>query len=132
VEAAVDLAGDLDSLTGSQRIALLRIVQEALSNAREHSGASRVRISIVRAHGAVRAEIEDDGRGFELERTLVRAAKRGRMGLVGMNERALLLGGAFDVRSAPGGPTRISVTLPEWRPLDESADQPADELVLWT
>ena len=49
VEADVDLSGDLDSLTGSQRIALLRIVQEALSNAREHSGATRVRISVVRA-----------------------------------------------------------------------------------
>ena len=48
VEADVDLRGDLDSLTASQRIALLRIVQEALSNAREHSGADRVRISIVR------------------------------------------------------------------------------------
>jgi signal transduction histidine kinase len=131
VEADVDLQGDLDSLTGSQRIALLRIVQEALSNAREHSGADRVRISVVRANGSVHAEIEDNGRGFELERTLVRAAKRGRMGLVGMNERALLLGGAFDVRSAPGGPTRISVTLPEWRPL-EDADQASEDLALWT
>jgi signal transduction histidine kinase len=132
VEADVDLRGDLDSLTGSQRIALLRIVQEALSNAREHSGAGRVRISIVRVNGSVRAEIEDNGRGFELERTMVRAAKRGRMGLVGMNERALLLGGAFDVRSAPGGPTCISVTLPEWRPLEESADQTSEDLALWT
>jgi signal transduction histidine kinase len=131
VEADVDLQGDLDSLTGSQRIALLRIVQEALSNAREHSGADRVRISVVRANGSVHAEIEDNGRGFELERTLVRAAKRGRMGLVGMNERALLLGGAFDVRSAPDGPTCISVTLPEWRPL-EDADQASEDLALWT
>ncbi len=132
VDADVDLLGDLDSLTGSQRIALLRIVQEALSNAREHSGADRVRISIVRSNGSVRAEIEDNGSGFELERTLVRAAKRGRMGLVGMNERALLLGGAFDVRSAAGGPTCISVTLPEWRPLEEESDQTSDELSLWT
>ena len=54
------------------------------------------------------------------------------MGLVGMSERALLLGGAFDVHSAPGGPTRIAVTLPEWRPLDAAdADQPSDENVLW-
>jgi len=53
------------------------------------------------------------------------------MGLVGMNERALLLGGAFDVRSAPGG-TCIAVTLPEWRPLDSAdADQPSEENVLW-
>ena len=132
IEVDVRLAGDLDSLTGSQRIALVRIVQEALSNIREHSGATRVRLSVERVNGAVRAEICDDGRGFELERTLVRAAKRGRMGLVGMSERALLLGGAFDVHSAPGGPTRLAVTLPEWRPLDAAdADQPSDENVLW-
>ncbi len=132
IEVDVRLEGDLDSLTGSQRIALVRIVQEALSNIREHSGAARVRLSVVRTNGAVRAEIDDDGRGFELERTLVRAAKRGRMGLVGMSERALLLGGAFDVHSAPGGPTRIAVTLPEWRPLDAAnADQPSEENVLW-
>jgi signal transduction histidine kinase len=132
VEVDVRLDGDLDSLTGSQRIALVRIVQEALSNVREHSGANRVRLVVERVNGAVRAEIEDDGHGFELERTLVRAAKRGRMGLVGMNERALLLGGAFDVRSAPGGPTRVAVTLPEWRPLDAAdADQPSEENVLW-
>jgi len=132
IEVDVRLDGDLDSLTGSQRIALVRIVQEALSNIREHSGAARVRLSVERLNGAVRAEISDDGRGFELERTLVRAAKRGRMGLVGMSERALLLGGAFDVHSAPGGPTRIAVTLPEWRPLDAvDADQPSEENVLW-
>ena len=121
IRADVQLAGDLDSLTGSQRIALVRIVQEALNNVREHSGASEIRLSVVRTPDRVEAKIVDDGRGFEVERTLVRSARRGRLGLIGMSERALLLGGALDVRSRPGGPTCVSVTLPEWRPLGSTA-----------
>ena len=58
----------------------------------------------------------DNGRGFDVERTFVRAARGGRFGLVGMSERARLLGGRFDVRSSPGGPTTISLVLPAWRP----------------
>jgi signal transduction histidine kinase len=104
-------------MTASQRIALYRIVQESLANVREHSGASMVR---VRVHGGTRgteAQIEDDGRGFEVADTLIRAAKRGRLGLVGMGERMRLLGGSFDVQSRPGGPTTVSLLLPQWQPI---------------
>jgi signal transduction histidine kinase len=112
---AIDDA-DFSDLTASQRIALQRIVQEALSNIREHSGARSVNISVQRRGGYVHAEIRDDGCGFEVSETLTDAARRGRLGLLGMNERIRLLGGMFDIESAPGGPTRILVTLPEWRP----------------
>ena len=63
------------------------------------------------------AQIVDDGRGFEVAKTLIRAAKRGRLGLVGMGERVRLLGGSFDVDSRPGGPTSISLVLPRWQPV---------------
>jgi signal transduction histidine kinase len=117
IETTADLHGDFDDLTASQQLALMRIVQEALTNARDHSGASHVSISVTRHRSHVSAEITDDGCGFEVERTLARAARAGRLGLVGMSERVRLLGGVFDVTSRPGGPTRISVTLPSWQPL---------------
>jgi signal transduction histidine kinase len=117
IEATLDVRGDLSQTTVSQRIALVRIVQESLANVREHSGASEVEVSVVATGGAVQAAIRDNGCGFAVERTLMRAARRGRLGLVGMSERVRLLGGGFDVESARGGPTTISVTLPEWRPL---------------
>lgn len=120
VHATLDLKGDLSSLTASQRIALLRVVQEALTNVREHSGANEVRVAVVRRRGSVQAEVVDNGCGFDVERTLIRAAKKGRLGLVGMNERVRLLGGSFDVQSRPGGPTTISLALPEWRPFSDS------------
>lgn len=120
--------GRVDSLTASQRIALLRLVQEALTNVREHSGASRVSVSVLTGRTHVIAEVRDDGRGFDVERTLVQAARKGRLGLVGMNERIRLLGGRFDVQSSRGGPTTISAMIPKWRPLEAAA--PAGELTL--
>jgi signal transduction histidine kinase len=116
IETSLEVEGDLSTLTASQRIALLRIVHEALSNVREHSGADKVRVTVVGRGGSVRAEIVDNGQGFDVEETLVRAARRGRLGLVGMTERVRLLGGAFDVQSQPGGPTLILLELPEWHP----------------
>ena len=110
------LRGDFSELTDSQRIAVLRIVQESLTNIREHSAATKVSVSVTANADEISAEICDNGRGFDVERTFVRAARNGRFGLVGMSERARLLGGRFDVRSTPGGPTTISLVLPAWRP----------------
>ncbi len=59
----------------------------------------------------------DDGMGFEVERALAKAAQRGRLGLVGIAERTRMLGGTFDLESAPGGPTTLRFTLPRWEPL---------------
>jgi signal transduction histidine kinase len=60
--------------------------------------------------------IEDNGRGFDLERTLARARRRGRIGLSGIEERARLLGGTCTIKSRPGGPTSVAIDLPRWRP----------------
>ena len=64
--------------------------------------------------GRVDARVEDDGVGFHVARTLLDGAQRGRLGLVGSSERVRLLGGRFDVRSQPGGPTTVSLSLPRW------------------
>lgn len=117
IQAKLELSGNFSDLTPSQRIALMRVVQEALTNIGEHSGASRVEISVAVRPGFVQATITDNGRGFDVEKALVRAARGGRLGLVGMSERIRLLGGTFDLQSRIGGPTTISATLPEWRPL---------------
>jgi signal transduction histidine kinase len=100
-------------------------VQESLTNIREHSNATQVGITVLSGPSELTAEIRDDGRGFDVERTLVRAARAGRFGLVGMSERVRLLGGRFDVRSRPGGPTTISLVLPAWRPATVEAPRGA-------
>jgi signal transduction histidine kinase len=117
VRAKLEVEGELDNATPSQRIAVSRLVQEALSNVREHSGATEVVVSVEGRHGHVRVQVFDNGRGFDVEKTLIQAAKGGRLGLVGMSERVRLLGGFFDVQSQPGGPTTVLAALPEWQPL---------------
>lgn len=112
VEPAANIDGDFDALTDSQRITLLALIQEALHNIREHSGAHRVDISVVVTDGAVQAEVRDDGCGFELDSTYSRAVTEGHLGLVGMHERVQMLGGTTSIESRPGGPTIISVRLP--------------------
>jgi signal transduction histidine kinase len=116
IETALTVSGDFAAVTLSQRIALVRIVQEALANVRQHSGARSVSVSVEMRGEHLHAEVTDDGRGFDVERTLVEAARNGRLGLVGMGERVRLLGGRFEVESRTNGPTTISVVFPPWRP----------------
>ena len=113
----VRLSGTFDGLTDSQRLAITRIVQESLSNVAEHSGTRAARVTVANAAGTTTVEVVDDGKGFDVGRALVRAAQNGRLGIVGMSERARLLGGKLDVASSVGGPTTVRLVLPEWRPL---------------
>jgi signal transduction histidine kinase len=117
IDCRIHIGGELsERVTASQRIAIVRVIQESLSNVRVHSGATTVRVVITPSAAGVSIEVTDDGRGFDVERTLVRSARQGRLGLLGMAERIRLLGGTFDVRSKPGGPTAIYAHLPEWLP----------------
>jgi PAS domain S-box-containing protein len=91
---------------GHRGVEVLRIVGEALTNARRHAAARHVRVSARRSEDQVRVEIADDGRGFD-------AASSGGdgMGIKGMRERAALAGGDLEVRSAPGAGTTIRFEL---------------------
>jgi two-component system, NarL family, sensor kinase len=96
-------------------LGLFRIAQEAVSNARRHGAASRVRVSLTVSRGVAELLVVDDGRGFLWEPGFLWSS-RGE-GLPGMRERAELLGGALRVESAPGAGTRITATLPVPVPL---------------
>jgi signal transduction histidine kinase len=114
IEPRVTLAGAVNLVSTSQQIALLNIVHEALSNIREHANATEVQITVSADANGVRAQIVDNGRGFELETTVMRAAREGRVGLLAINERVRLLGGQCRIESRPGGPTTVSVALERW------------------
>ncbi len=88
-------------------VALYRICQEALANVARHAGASGVDVRLVATPEQVRLVVEDDGRGFDAS-----SVAGERHGLVGINERARMLGGSFEVRSSPGAGTRVEVTVP--------------------
>lgn len=114
IEPTVDCDGDLESISTSQRLAVLSVVGEALNNVREHGEASSVSVAITLDRDGLRARVSDDGRGFDVERELLRAARRGHMGLAGMHERVRLLDGRCRVDSRPGGPTEVTLSLPRW------------------
>jgi signal transduction histidine kinase len=117
IDGDLSVSGSFDALSPSQRIAIFRIAQEGLANVREHSAASKVSITLEQMIDGVRLAICDDGAGFDVSQTVVAAARRGRLGLVGMSERVRLLGGTFSLISAPGTGTQVCVTLPSWDPV---------------
>lgn len=88
-------------------VALYRICQEALSNVVRHATAGDVAVRLVCSPDHARLAVEDDGRGFDAANV-----PEGRYGLVGMNERAKMLGGVLELRSNPGRGTRVEATVP--------------------
>lgn len=86
---------------------LYRICQEALENVVQHSRADHARVRLVATPGRVSLSVEDDGRGFDPS-----AVPGGRFGLVGMCERARMLGGELVIDAAPGRGTRAEAVIP--------------------
>jgi signal transduction histidine kinase len=116
-DVRLELPKDLDEveLTDSQRIAIVRIVQSALANVAQHSGAATTVVSIRFAGPSVDVEVIDDGVGFDVAAELRRAVDTQRFGLIGMRERVRLLGGELELESRPGGPSRVWARLPRRR-----------------
>jgi signal transduction histidine kinase len=110
------VTGDLTIVSESQQMALLAIMREGLNNVREHTDATDVTIRLTAHNEGVRAELTDNGQGFDVETTLVEAARGGHLGLVGMHERVRLLDGTSCIDSRPGGPTTVQIELPRWQP----------------
>jgi two-component system sensor histidine kinase DegS len=101
----------VEKLEGDKRTVLYRVAQEALTNVAKHAQASLVNVSIQRQQGVVLMEIHDDGKSFEVERVLL-AKKITRLGLLGMRERVEMVGGRFEVESAPRRGTTIRARIP--------------------
>jgi len=92
--------------------ALYRIIQEALTNISRHSEASHVHLNLSCQDSNISATIEDNGIGFEVDQILTFASEGKGVGLVAIQERVAALDGRFDIHSAPGLGTRLSVRLP--------------------
>jgi len=97
-------------LSEEQATALFRTLQEALTNIVRHARAAQVRVSIERLDGKLSMRIEDDGVGFEAGAEEHRDGKS--FGLIGMRERAIMIGGDLHIDSGPGEGTVVSVRIP--------------------
>lgn len=91
-------------------LGLFRIAQEAVHNVEKHARAAAVQVTVAFPPGSVRFIVRDNGEGFSLDRQADNPADR--LGLVGMRERAIHLGGTLVVNSTPGGGTTLWATIP--------------------
>jgi signal transduction histidine kinase len=99
-------------IDSNTQINLFRIVQEGLNNICRHAEAKHVRIRLVAAYPNIILRMEDDGKGFEIERRMRETILEKRMGLISMRERANLLGGKVRIKSQKGKGTKVVVKFP--------------------
>ena len=132
VDATVRTDGDL-ALDPLAEVTIFRVMQECLSNVHRHAGAKCVELSLERADGRVTLTVADDGRGFDYQAvtegavgsgSAERDAEGAGLGLLGMRERAALVGGELDVSSASGTGTRVVLQLPAGIPSTATAISP--------
>ncbi len=108
IEADFSAEGTFSDLDDDAQLVVYRVAQEALSNAARHSGAAHVEVRLRRdgAAGGVELEVADDGRGFAFDDA------EGGLGIAGMRERALLVGGELTIESRPGRGTTVRLSVP--------------------
>lgn len=106
VPCEIELLDVPPELNDEIALALYRVVQEALTNVHKHARATRARLAAWHKSGWLFAVVADDGAGVAHDST------KGRYGIIGMTERATALGGTFDIDSAPGGGTKVLVSIP--------------------
>ena len=105
VEASFE-AEELGALPQDVQLVVYRVAQEALSNAVRHSDAAHVKVGLRREGDRVVLSVADDGRGFTFDQAI------DGLGIAGMRERALLVGGEFQIESRPAIGTRVRLLVP--------------------
>jgi two-component system sensor histidine kinase UhpB len=106
LDASFEAEGDLGGLPEDAQLVVYRVAQEALTNAVRHADAEHVQVELRRVGDSVALSVRDNGRGFSFDET-----GRG-LGIGGMRERALLVGGEFQIESRPGVGTRVRLSVP--------------------
>ncbi len=102
----------IPALSDDIRIALIRILQEALLNARKHAKAQRMSVALSLNEDTLRLTVADDGQGFSVGELRARQPDRGGAGLQAMRARARALGGSFRIQTGLGQGTRIEASIP--------------------
>jgi len=99
-------------LDAAVELALYRMAQEAFSNIVRHAGASQASLTITFNNQSVTIQVTDNGKGFEVPKSPAEYAPSGHYGLLGLHERAELIGAALDIQSEPGRGTQVKIYLP--------------------
>ncbi|WP_026476183.1 sensor histidine kinase [Alkaliphilus transvaalensis] len=98
-----------------KNLAVFRIIQEALNNARKHSQASQIKIKLEMSSKGLQLTIIDNGVGFDVEKIAFKQKEEGGFGLFSIRERVELLNGTFEIKSEPNKGTKIFVNIPDMK-----------------
>ena len=112
LKTSYSVVGETGQVSPEVESSLYRILQETLSNARQHAGCDSVSVRLsIKDNNRIELEIEDNGLGFNPEQQQSQSATRG-LGLISMQERAEAVGGEFTISSTPQQGTRVFASLP--------------------
>lgn len=109
--AQLKVSGESRRLASPVELALFRIAQEGLRNVEKHSSATAATVELRFDDRSIRLSVSDNGLGFAAPKRLSGLAHLGKLGLLGMKERAELAGGRFELHSSPGDGTRLVVHI---------------------
>lgn len=112
IQFKVETTGKEKVLPAEVQLLLFRIAQEAISNIRKHSQASKATITLDFKDSKVRLTVSDNGRGFDVSGRVEALASSGKLGILGMYERAHLLGGMLKIQSQSGKGTKVIAEVP--------------------
>jgi len=113
VDTSMEAIGKARRFSPEAELVLFRIAQEALSNVRRHSKATRAQVHLEFAPGRLKLEVDDNGEGFEVPQMLSRLAAGKKLGMLSLQERVRSFGGTYALRSEPGQATAVSVEVNE-------------------
>ena len=116
LDCVINIIGSEQRLSSEAEGILFRITQEALRNVRKHSAASEAVVNVEFCDGKVKLSITDNGVGFEMPNILSSFARRGKLGIMSMQERARLLNGSLAVKTEAGKGTTIAVEMLAYMP----------------
>ena len=122
LQVQVEVNGEQRPIDGVMNTTLFRVAQEAVTNVVKHAEAKAVKITLAYAVDGMGLRVEDTGRGFDVSAA---RTQRPAWGLMGMEERAALLGGKYSLTSRPGQGTCVEVTIPYRPVLEASGDNPS-------
>ncbi len=112
LQVEFNFSGSERRLPAEVELALYRMTQEALNNAVQHAQANHITVRMEFILLVTRLEITDDGKGFEVPKTPAEFTPQGHFGLLGLYERAELIGARLEISSSAGKGTRLIIDLP--------------------
>lgn len=111
IDSRVVVKGSERGFGSEAEVSIFRIVQESLNNVRRHSGATQVLVTIEFSPESAKIVIQDNGKGFILDKTVGELAAEGKLGIIGMQQRAKFLNGTVGIHSQLGEGTEVSITI---------------------